>query len=1335
MRRLLTLRTLVSPLVPYTSRSLSASVAPNEVCACGGVRATSPCRTLTTIPVAAARSNVRDTTSFELESELSLAQQDLQQPHPTLHHIFSNAKFAVSAKPRYASTPTPSQTASTLHPDQLRGVSSTSVCAKPLPTPLSAPLTPPSQSPPLPLAGSQLATLPTLLRRPRWCNVLHERYTASVSGYVDACNQVLRDIFNTWEKCVGSRRREERVQDHAEKFEEDSHFAKHVGALLRHAHADALLVLLEGVTGTHGGSEVCTNGGAPFCCALILHLVEILARRSAELSGKHMAHLSRLLLSCPQLLITAPSAQGRRSPELVATIQERVWEVFTLLCYATRRSLRRRQNIDCLEALLCGVYLRVYHSTASAPHGRRGRRRSCRIPSMPRSSVDAIDGGGQRRHTFLIIPPGLVAEVRKAALCHLVHRSFLNSAPAKSRAAEATIGERADLLLAWALLLAREDMDPVVRAAVVHRLRKGPRLADSGAPSGALSMFLLSWRRLALGLEAVPSPSGVGRQRSGTVPPAGAEIFQRVDRAARDTDGWAVSSADRCLLAVLLKRSVTQKQSLGALSSTMKRASLRGVEASRVYPEGAVAQRVLNEGAAALQAYARLRWGMPCIDEPEQLLYGDAPPELDTLHAAGTQRGACMSAAERATVEEWEDILETATSVPLHALCLAEVLCVRLMRCFHSWKGVSPEGSVLPRASIDSGQAFLATMTVSQQRRIFAAVWRLAAYTRAEVATTAFLDLKGEARTPWETYLPSGEDSQPLSIAELFSAPVWPHIHKGTCCSLIGVLCQDAEGAVRVVREWMAYREMMALPLSLASIQRLCKWLVALPGPMHSSELVSVLQEWAAMEKSKLSGAQLLSQACLASWDQVMRTALEQHTAQALLAGWEAPCPAHLMSTVQSCSPCGQELRCTYAGMTGPASAQLRRLQWISEANSSAVREWRWNMGIASSPTDWATVDRSARSLHPTAEIPAAVLLVQATEGDLTDTEDETVVQLLCRRYFPHFSDSNMLSWSDQLVCKALENVRVTAYNTGTNRWMDSALCLPPCGLPEADGDAHARPPRLGYCCEAIVSAPVLHYLHSVRKKTVSSDTTITAIFSPAELADALWTLAAYTKSLERARHAGVDDNQGGKGADGHRLLWAAAAYVNCLNDAWCLTTSNAVSAASAPSFDKADGNTLLACLPIFYRFALHLYEALLSGKDKPLNSGSEALRIIPSLPSELHAAAFRVMVSSPDIQRHTIDHTLLLADCVSRKWTARTASAVSWADEIPTVCVPLSVYQFVLATYAASRTPLPQRVRACCEAVLRREEKSHASRGAKRGDTCVIRPWSSLSLHSNHHT
>ncbi|KAI5688096.1 hypothetical protein MNV84_04131 [Leishmania braziliensis] len=1324
MRRLVPLHITSSPLSPCTPPFLS-SVVLSGSSTYGNVHTSSPCHTLTTMALSAASSSdaLNNCTSFESESELSLAQEDLKQLQSNLQSTRSFSEVPASARTRHTSTTPPARTLPPRLPVSMKAAASSSMLVKPLQMTTSVAPGPPLQCPPQLVVRPQTIVLPALLQRPRWHNVVHERYRASAPEYVDACAQVLRDIHSMWEECMlNGRRREEGVrgrQGDQGKDDGDSCFAKHVSELLFHAHTDALLVLLEGVIGIHDGGDAFADSTAPFHYKLILHLVDRLARRTVELSGKHMAHLSHLLLSCPSLLTVAPSAQNSHAQTLTAAQQEDVWNTFAFLCYATRRNLRRRQNVDSLEALLCGVYMRIYNDSSTALNGDRGNRASRLASSMRRCYADAVDGGQQRQYVCHLFPPGLMAKVRQAALCHLVHRCLFSGAPAHVGAAEAITEERVTQLLAWALLLAPKDMGPAVHAAVVHRLRRNSGLAGGGLTAGASPVYVESWRRLALRVEAMVPLYRIGGKRA-TASPNGTEVFQRLHWAFKDTDGWAVPSADRLLLATVQERSLAQKYSSVPPWRATEYVAPRGVETARLCSGDAAAQRVANGAAATLRAYAFLRWEPLNVSEAEQLLPDDAPLALSALHMERARRETRASIVERSIAKVCEDTIETAAHLPLHALCLAEVLCVRLLRSLHRWRGTSTDDIIVPPASSGAAETSPAIIGASQQRRILAALRQLLTHLRAEGAMVALLGLQGEARNTAATGRCSSEHVQrdPSRTAPP-SAPIWPSMPQRTWWLLSSAMCQHAEDAVRAAREWMVYREMMATPLSLASIQRVCEWLVALPGPMHSSRLVTVLREWAEMEKNKLNDASSLGQECLMTWDDVVRTAQEQHAAQALLAVLDGQCTIADATAAPYCSPCGEELRRTYAIMMGPTSAQLRRLQWIAEANSSAVREWRWNVGVASPQMGRATVSRPAGLLDPTSAVPAAVLLVEATEVNFTDTEHEAAVRLLRWRCLSHLSSPNTFSWSDRLACRALQSAQAASSPT-TQLVANSDEVVIPDRSSAADGDANALPHQWKHDSDTIVSAAALHYLLSRWNRMESSAATITAMFSTAELNDALQALAVYVEFLEKPQNDGVDEGQCGERARIRRLRCAAAAYVDCLSDAWRATMQTAASTTSTPSLGRFDVKVFLMCLPTLYQCALEMHDRLLRNKAELGNGDDEVLRSLPCLSGPLHEAAFRALVNSPETQRDTIETTLLLADHITRRWPVRTkispfssrrahsskALPLPLSDGAPTFSVPLSVYRLVLATYAATRTPLPQRIRVCCEAALRRERK-----------------------------
>ncbi|KAG5500688.1 hypothetical protein JIQ42_04708 [Leishmania sp. Namibia] len=1270
MRRLPSLVTTAPP--PFL-------VVSNVSRACAGARTTSPCHKLATGAVSSASSAaLRSFTSFEAESELSLAQHDLEQLQSALHRTTSASKA--------------------------------SACAKPPQMAPSFAATPSLRCSPPPLVRPEPVVLPALLQRSRWHNVVHERYRASVPGYVGACTQVLWEICRMWKVCAASRSR----------CEEDGAgcFAGRVHALLRRAHADALLVLLEEVAGIHNSEHGLADSAAGFSCELTVHLVDILARRPVELSGKRMAHLSKILLSCPYLLAATPSTQDGLAQALVEAVQEGVWHAFTFLCYATRRSLRRRQNVDCLEALLCGVYMRAHQDPATAP---KGCREGCTLPlasSILRSSLDAAQSGRQRRHGSSLLPPRLMAKVRQAALCHLVHRCLLNGASAKAAAADAITEERESLLLAWVLLVAREDLDPVVHAAVVYRLRKNPGLTEGSSSAGALPVCVDSWRQLALRVAAVLPPSDVGGQRA-TALTNGPEIFRRTDQTSKDTGGWAVAPVDRLLLSTLHQRSPTQKQaSLWPWSAT-EQEDTRGVEAAWPLTENPGTRCVLNGAAAALHAYARLRWKPLSVSEVDQSVPNDGPFTLGAVHLAPSPTEACAFSADSAIAKECEDVIEAAADLPLHTRCLAEVLCTRLLRCLHRWKGASPGGVALTTASSGAAQASPTVAAASTQRRILAALQKLLPHTRTEVVMAAMLELQSEAHPTADTRgnakRNAHRDSSRIAPS---SAHIWPSMPQRACWPLISAVCRHADDAVRAVREWMCYREMMATPLALASVQRLREWLLALPGSQHSSQLVKVLREWAEMETRKLSGTSSLARACRSAWTDVAQTALEQHAAQALLAALDGRCAAAVAAQAPSCSPCGAELRRTYAAMSGPASAPLRQLQWIANANSSAVREWRWSTGVTSLPIEWATGDQSESLLCPTLAVPAAVLLVEATEADLTDTEHDAAAQMLCLRCFPSIPSFDTFSWSDRLACRALERAQATS-SCATQPVVKSDAAFTADRSCAADGDATASPRESVQCNGAVVSAAALHYLISRGNRTALSAPGLAAVCSVTELDDAIRTLAVYVEYLQQTRHGRPDDGQCGERASDRRLRCAAAAYINCLSDAWRMTKRSAASTTSALSRDRIDESVLLARLPSFYLCALRLYDTLMRDTAE-LDNVDEVPHTLPRLPEALHEAAFRALVHGLETQRHTIETTLLLADSIARRWASRTTVSTTPSSGVcstaaPTTslskgtrafCLPLSVYQLVLATYAADRAPLPHHVRACCEAALSREAK-----------------------------
>ncbi|KAK7195749.1 hypothetical protein NESM_000505500 [Novymonas esmeraldas] len=1081
----LSLASVPSGASPLLSHALTTSRPPPP-------RRTALAATATPPPVKPACSLAGDFTSFELEAELALAQQDLEQAHALLQTSVDTQ--AAVAEPQQPQPPSPVLAPTSTAVRLASSTPATATVGRRLQTEQRGPQ----------------ASLPAALRCSRWGSVVHERYVESKQGYVDACAHVLCDLRRAWEEArehVRCDRRDHRrccrhadttVSTHAaedggareeeeeEEEEEDSAplsraFATTAISVLRHAHADALLVLLERVTGSYGSGHAVPHApaAAAFDRELTAHLVALLVRRSTEMSGKRMAHLSAILLRCPFLL--APlhrHGSGRTSATrcaALAAVQDRVWQGFSLLCYATRRILRRQQNADCLEALLWGVYYRVQQEDDDLV---------CRTTSMERDT--AAHHGRNAVHAHCVLPPRLEARVRRAALCHLVHRCLLTDATPHRGARESAMRATTSLLLlSWSVLLAWADMDPVVRAAVSLRLSRAAPAA--AAPPASVEQ----WRRLALRVvAALPDGAPVAATDTGgrggsrrREPVSAASVFEAVEQRAANTDGWAVSAVDRRLVLGLLAASTT-------LQSPVPVDPLPAVSWRKAREPAASALQVLSGAASALRAYARLRW---------------SPPD-GTGGTGGAGRGWRVSASPAsvcAAVEECAEVAQAAVELPLHGVCLAEALCERLLRLLHHIDGSALDGA-----------------GASLQRRLLVALLRLSVHARADVTASAVLQLQ-----PHSERNGNADGREGNSHASWASARGW--------LPLLLAGCVDSEAAVQTVREWMRQREMMAHRLSVASVARVREWVLALPCSAHSPELARVLGDWAEREKDKTSGGsdrQLVGATRLAAavnnsavdfeaaWAAVVRAARGQQAALALLAAWEGS-PAG--------TPCrqwsGAELHRTHSALSGPAAARVPVLRWVAYVNSSAVREWQLCLGGVIHP---------ATSLSQPETLPDALRLVVATEAEVPATNDDAkdMFAVPVLRHTP--GKGHHLSWSEQVACRALE-----AALEGVSGAGDLRAALSP---PAVDGDDdRGRQPELrrwGRRWHGLASAAAVHYLDAA-----SGATSPITRFSAAELHDAVWILAAY------ADHVGSVVAAAGDG----RRRRAAVAFLQCLVDVW----------------------------------------------------------------------------------------------------------------------------------------------------------------------------------------
>lgn len=773
----------------------------------------------------------------------------------------------------------------------------------------------------LPPAAALSLTLPSLLRRPRWRGGAEARRGESEEGYLDAAASALKALQDDWR--------------HRRSSEKTSFFAAEAQSSLRHAHADALLAMTElllspSAFACEAEDAAAGGGSSAFAAALLPCLLRLLCRRHVELTGRHVAHLSRLLLAHPPLFRGAFLSTTEQHQQCVA-----VWDAFTLVCYATRRHLRRKHNRDCLEAFLWGVYAPLQSAHQPQQQQQQHRASGGRVDAP---SVDAELWAAARK-----------SGVRRAVLHHLLHRCLETETAAEIGVQAAA---HVDLLLAWALLLAWEEVEAVVRDAVIHRLCKQTRLeGHSRRPAhGASGASVEQWKRLALRLAAAHTKADGDRGTAGRAAQPGARVFAAMDRESRYTSGWSIVPLDRQLLRCVLSRPSPSSDHQAPADASMP-TTLGVAETSRHFGAVRPAQLAADDDAlrlreaarTTLHAYAQMRWGR--------------------LESAAPMRA---SAGLASCEEEMGELIHTALELPKHAWCLCEAVAVRLVRCVRHY------AALLERTAVAQGKC------VMPPPQLLAAFRRMARHSRTDVVTTAVVMEETEGcrtraggEAACDTTAESRNKDAPFSAA-FTTAAIADASRQLTCAA-------EAEWVAEV---WAHDRSMAVGPIPHVVLARLHAWVKALSPSLRSEEFAIAVAAMAQIDTaaSQLSGAVAPVDE---AWQNIVRDA--QPTAV-------AP-----QSTVPEMHP-------TLA--TPPVSrVQHSTLLWTHLVNANPRREWQ--LSAMSRPL-------ASTAAAPTAKCPliewspVVGAVVESTEKDGAAQVEEACLH----RLFNAHIGSSARSWA-----------------------------------------------------------------------------------------------------------------------------------------------------------------------------------------------------------------------------------------------------------------------------------------------------------------------------------
>ncbi|KPA79050.1 hypothetical protein ABB37_05583 [Leptomonas pyrrhocoris] len=1016
--------------------------------------------------------------------------------------------------------------------------------------------------------------------------------------------------------------------------------------------------------------------------------MQLLYRRQVEVSGRHMAQLSQLLLAY--------------SPVFVAASQHAaVWDLFTLLCYATRRRLRRKHNRDCLEAFLWGLYDPLsrdeeFSKNADGVH----LLNTADGFVFGRPSPRATQGG-----SHLQLPS--CNDVRVATLHHLLYRCLQTET---SLQIDAQAAAHIELLLSWALLLAGDDMRPFMRDAVVHRLCKPITPSNTGASAGRRISTLESvrqWRRLALRhneapLRHVEENDKGGRGKHGKALLPAAAVFNTVEREARQTGGWAVPAMERCLLSTLMHSTHlptgTQRNTSSA-ATTRYRKPTRSTKAEKTESE----LRLAGAAAATPRAYARLRWGS---------LDSGLPPYSSTTTPTAAR---LLQRRQASSEEEIAELMHTALELPKHAWCLAEAVAVRLVRCLRL-RAAYPVAA--PRA------------TSVTRRQLLAAFRRLARHSRVGVLTHALVLESDDTATLSAAPTKDGCGEDPFSFAEFAAAATLTlvrHIHSD-------------EDAAQIIGVWWYERSTAATHISPDVLRRLRAWVEALPPPLLSEQLARTFEQLSQLETSVPSSASFAGSYLLTSsedkvndseakevWKAIIAAAQPHNTAQPVQvqdggassvgASIDTPtAPSFSFST----TPHQSSVKDAVTVRSGNV-VSLRRLQWIALLNDSPRREWRW-LGISAEPHSWTEQCR----------------LVEASEkAELTAVEQHNATDLgdrclhgQCETATASWRALRRWGWLDELMTtySGQDGRAGLAEECGRGRLEDEELGRTAAAAETAAHDGLSPSACLGasqiithfvriacHTFQTLSATGATHARHS--PAPAAADTTRTPVTSQTYAApfetweEALRTLASYCELLATNAEE-VKEHDSARAVHHKKLLCAASAFIECSIAFW--------RALHAPLFTSADVNDaadVSSVLCAQYKTILDLHSAVALAQQKLAlhHPGEEereaAASALPSLPAELHADVFRLLTHARVPRWRQCEALLLLADDVATLSSAGAKTAgggtpMTAARATPTwqgsFEIPLFVYAEVLTAYAAHQQPVPQQLRERCMRRLR---------------------------------
>ncbi|KPI88933.1 hypothetical protein ABL78_1978 [Leptomonas seymouri] len=1224
-------------------------------------------------------------TSFELESELEWAQQDLQDLQTSFEatvappQVLSTAQTPAAAYtlPRFLDKDRPPQRekkakASPKHADEpaSQDMAIAASCGTNGPCP----------------------SLPTILQRRRCCRAVPESHGKSVPGYIDAAHEALLCLHRAW---VCQRHSIASAQAAGE-----SAVAALAFSFLRGAHAEALLVLLELAVFPHSSGITEEDASAPlneFIAYLLPCVMQLVCRRHAELSGWHMAHISQLLISYSPLL-DSPSEHAV------------VWDSFLLLSYATRRRLRRQHNCNCLEAFLWGLY-----SPLRGEGGRGEYGGSVYLPINAGGAVDRSLPSTTQGGCLLSAPYRNAA--RRATLHHLLHRCLQMEAPAQMHPQASA---HVDLLLSWSLLLAGDEVQRSMRDAVVHRLCKSVTRSNKVTGSRKprrVPKSVEQWRRLALQhskdqVEQVNENERSYHGKCGKALMRGAAVFAAVEQEARQTGGWSVPVLERDLLLGMLHPEQHQMgtkaiwPSVGIIGCRSPTRSTR--------PEKTKGQlNLVAAVTATLRAYARLRWGPLGPSSPSRRSAVSSvvgPRSRSAVAAAPPARR--LQHWQSSCEEEIVELMHAALELPQYALCLAEAIAVRLVHC-------------LRLRSVYAGAA--PTATPLSRDKLLTTIRRLARHSRIDVLTHALVLQSDGASTVSEEHAGRDAREDPCSFSS-FAAEATP--------ALVRAL-RSAEDAVQVMDLWWRERRAAATSLSVDILRRLRAWVEALPPPLRSEGLGDILEQISQLQTSvPATTSPMGTQLSTSSKDNVKANEA-QEIWKAIVAAAKLRGPASISTlrdgaTDNMCdtanAPASPSLSTSlslhhpsaWAVMTPHTRVSMRRLQWIALLNDSPRREWRWSgMHHASAGV---TGDPNLRTeLCRMVEASEMEDWTAAEQNDLTGLDPQSS---RCQRETAAASWSALYSghWLDKMIGRCIRR-RGRAQRTG-----ESKVGCPRDGDDEnttAFPDEPLQKP-VSPLCHLPSSPIVLHFVrlsfqatptHSAKGSKQGSSSLARTAVSVTEAPtnsqihalpldqweEALRCLATYCMHL--VTRIEMTERSSARATSCRKLSCAASAFIQCLGAFWqALGDARFESAVLHSTIDVSS----MLCEQ--YKAVLDLHLAIALAQHTPSLRHSrikEAMAsALPPLPDALQVDIFQRLTQRSVPQWQECEELLLFADDVatlcnagtkanSREKLANTAHTTRKPQLL--FKVPLAVYAEVLAAYAVHQRQLPQQLLERC--------------------------------------